>query len=113
MAQKKRHTTPTEMVGIIDLLKLHVIRLAALAPGDPPQCEYRGDWTDDKIAKAVAPDLNANHVLRFRLELYGSLAKPVPEQDRLTALETAHAELLRRFEKLCADLGDHPGRGQG
>jgi hypothetical protein len=108
MSKTKRHTTTKEIVAIVDLLKLHVAPVPPKAPDAPPTCEYRGDWSDDKIAKSVAPDLNANHVQRFRVELYGQLAKPVLEEDRLTALEAEHHKLRTRFDTLCADLA---GRG--
>lgn len=97
----KRHTTTKEITRILDLLKIHVDQRS------PNLCAYRGDWTDDKIAKEVAPDLNANHVARFRNDLYGALDKPARQRsdsEEIAFFKDALLDVSERFERLLDTL---------
>ncbi len=100
-----RRTTTLETVAIADMLKQHLEKTG------PNLCKYKDDWTDDKIAKAVHPDLGTVNVAYIRKEMgYGNFdTRPPPTLDTQTMalvikLQTELADLNRRFDILCNTL---------
>ncbi len=108
----RRFTTITETIQVRDLLTLYLQRSELTTPEGVHVWRYEEDWSDDKIAKAVAPDLNRTHVHSIRTELFGpirgAVPPPKPKPDRtvstLGTLETRLANVERLVRYLCQQL---------
>ena len=119
----KRHLSRLEIVKLSNLIETNIEKL------DGGLVRYRDDWTDEKIARHIAGDLNADHAARLRTELFGSLIstdrKDIVSSSRITdlerqvsqlqqsltgetaarlLLEKRHRHLWEQFDKLCDAL---------
>ena len=101
MGQRTRRVmSQAETVAMHALMNQH-IEWDFTIPIEERRVSYRGDWDDEKIAKAVAPDLNANHARTLRQNLFGQLkdAKAADAEERVKALESlVEAQRVRLVE---------------
>ncbi len=109
----KRVMSQRETVLMSQLMTQHIRVLPDAGTPADPVCEYTGDWDDEKIAKAIAPDLNANHAYGLRKNCFGKLfLKPGDDNAallrRIADLEAKYIEASKfwneiaiKHDKLC------------
>jgi hypothetical protein len=105
MKMARTHTKTAEIVKINQLLTEHCHK------GENGLYNYDKDWSDDRIAKEVNPNLQRTQVGKIRLELFGAIQPTVGENTIIKELRTKIDELNTRLHelenlhaKLCSSL---------
>jgi len=117
----RTHTTTAEIIKIHKLLAEHIHK------GENGLYTYDKDWSDDRIAKEVNPNLQRTQVGKIRLELFGAIQPTVGENVivkelrskideltiRLSELENLHAKLCSTITiNKISDVKHLTGRGE-